>query len=91
MAHFTLVINDVTPEDFDKLINVQTKAAKEIKFIPQGAQQQQPPSLVGSAGLNTHPQTGAYSLIRFEWGHAGVEEAVKLLHVFHKKAEEQKQ
>lgn len=87
MSHFTLVINDVSPDEFEKLIEVQTHAHRELKFVPQGNQPNQPPSMVGSPGMTTNPQTGALTPVRFEWDANGVEAALKLLHVFHKKPE----
>jgi hypothetical protein len=86
MAYFTLVINEVSPENFERLVEVQTKAAKEVKFRPQGGGQQAP-SMVGSPNMVTDPQTGVINHLRYEWGDAGIEAAIKLLHVFHKHQE----
>lgn len=70
MAHFTLVISEVKPEDFEKLIDIQSKALKEVKFLPQGNPGHQPPTQVGSQGMFVHPQSGLANFVTFEWDDA---------------------
>ncbi|MGD0694676.1 MAG: hypothetical protein ABSB82_07450 [Terriglobia bacterium] len=84
MAHFTLVISEVKPEDFEKLIDIQTKAVSQVKFIPQGNPGNAAPSHVGSQGMATNPQTGVASFVRFEWDDPGTGTAIKLLEALHK-------
>ncbi len=35
MANFVMVINDVTSEEFEKIIAIQVKSGDKIRFIPQ--------------------------------------------------------
>jgi hypothetical protein len=80
MAYFTLVMNEVTIEQFEKTLEIKNRAGQKIKFIPQGGQQNQAPSLVGSQNMFTN-QTGSLQVIRYEWSDDGVHFGIEILKV----------
>jgi hypothetical protein len=73
MSQFVMVINQITSEQFNKLISIQVKSQDKIKFVPQASQQfaVNTSAFVSSIqnaikdGKNTPEQI--YSNIRLEW------------------------
>jgi len=78
MAHFVLVANGISSENFEKAMEVKILAAGRISFIPQPAQQH---------GVNTQSMSSAranpnapeiLNSVRFEWDHEGEELGAEL-------------
>ena len=86
MAMLTLVINGVSQEQFERMIDIQTKSAGSVKFLPQGGHtnnvQTQPMNFVDKQ--TAPPQPARYDIVRFECKEEGAKFLADIVKVFEK-------
>ena len=90
MAQFTLVINEVSGEELEKIIGIQVKSGNKLTFVPQGLQGQQTGAVVlsptmakGTVNVGNPPKsTIVYNNVRIEWNMDAAQFATELFALF---------
>lgn len=88
MATFVMVINQITSEQFEKMIAIQVKSGDKIKFVPQPTNNhavttQQFTSSVQNVNRSGQTvQEQVYANVRLEWTDDGAKFAREIFDVF---------